>query len=107
MTDDMGSYRQVEEEFEEHNVVRHGSGEYVRGEIHTNTIENHFTIVKRGLVETYHHVGPQHLSRYMDEFDFRYSNREVSDVERATIALMGIDGKRLMYRDSSPENSIK
>jgi transposase-like protein len=101
ITDEMGSYRKVGEEFSEHNTVSHGSGEYVRGAIHTNTIENYFSVVKRGLVGTFHHVGPQHLRRYMGEFDFRYNNREVTDIERAEIALMGIDGKRLMYRDSS------
>ena len=100
MTDDMGAYNKVGQEFIEHNVIRHSSGEYARGEIHTNTIENYFSILKRGLVGTFHHVGPQHLRRYVGEFDFRYNNRKLSDVERATIALMGIDGKRLMYRDS-------
>jgi len=52
-------------------VVKHGKGEYSRGQIHTNTIESYFAILKRGLHGTFHHVGPQHLKRYIGEFDFR------------------------------------
>lgn len=79
---------------------RVGAGEYSRGEIHTNTIEGFFSILKRGLVGTFHHVGRQHLHRYVREFDFRYNNREVNDRERADVALLGIAGRRLLYRDS-------
>ena len=86
--------------FASHEFVRHGVGEYVRGKIHTNTIESYFSILKRGLVGTYHHVSKQHLKRYIGEFDFRYNNRRVSDAERADAALKGIEGKRLLYRDS-------
>ena len=80
-------------------MVKHSLGEYVRGPIHTNTIEGYFSILKRGLVGTFHHVGPRHLKRYIGEFDFRYNNRDISDQERADIALKGIDGKRLLYQD--------
>lgn len=76
-------------------------GKYVRGEVHTNIIENFFSILKRGLVGTYQHVGAKHLKRYIGEFVFRYNNRKITDIERATKALMGIEGKRLMYRYSS------
>jgi len=61
--------------------------------------------VKRGIVGVYHHVSPQHLKRYLGEFDFRYNNRialGVGDVDRTERALRGIVGKRLMYKDSSP-----
>lgn len=71
------------------------------GKAHTNTVEGYFSILKRGLIGTYHHVGSQHLSRYMSEFDFRYNNRTalgVSDAERTDKALQGISGKRLTYR---------
>lgn len=87
----------VASHFESHDYVRHSNGEYVRGKIHTNTIEGYFSILKRGLVGTYHHVGKQHLRRYVGEFDFRYNNRHISDVDRADKALKGIAGKRLMY----------
>jgi len=65
---------------------------YVRGEAHTNTVEGYFSILKRGIVGTYHHVGQQHLKRYLAEFDFRYNARTalgIGDVERTERALRG------------------
>lgn len=91
----------MDKEFDNHSVVCHSRGEYVRGPIYTNTIENYFSILKRGLVGVYQHVGPQHLKRYIGEFDFRYKFRKITDEDRREIALQGIEGKRLMYRDSS------
>jgi transposase-like protein len=90
-------------QFGEHASVNHGIGEYVRGDIHTNTIEGYFSIMKRGIHGTYHHVSQQHLKRYLAEFDFRYNERSalgVEDGERMTKSIKGIVGKRLMYRDS-------
>jgi transposase-like protein len=101
MTDDAGQYRHMGKEFDGHEVVNHGDGEYVRGDAHTNTIEGYFSILKRGIVGTYHHVSQQHLKRYLAEFDFRYNERSglgVSDELRAERALKGIVGKRLTYR---------
>jgi hypothetical protein len=72
----------------------------VRGNIHTNTVEGFFSILKRGVYGVYQHVSEAHLHRYLKEFDFRYSNREklgVNDVARASIALKGAKGKRLTY----------
>ena len=68
---------------------------------HTNTVENYFSILKRGIVGTYHHVSQQHLKRYLAEFDFRYNEREaleVSDSQRMEKSIGGIVGKRLTYR---------
>ncbi|CAN5285926.1 hypothetical protein BH09PSE1_BH09PSE1_11660 [soil metagenome] len=67
----------------------------------TNTVENYFSVFKRGVKGTYRHCGKKHLHRYLAEFDFRYSNRSANgceDVERAERALKGIVGKRLTYR---------
>lgn len=104
MTDDSGLYRGMRKHFKSHDVVKHMSGEYVRHKngrtIHTNTVEGFFSILKRGIVGTFHHVSKKHLHRYLSEFDFRYNAREVSDGERAVLAVKGIEGKRLMYRDS-------
>jgi hypothetical protein len=55
--------------------VNHSIGEYVRGDVHTNTFEGYFSILKRGINATYHHVSQKHLKRYLAEFDFRYSER--------------------------------
>ncbi len=101
MTDDAGQYSILGPEFEQHDVVCHSNGEYVRGEAHTNTLEGFFSILKRGLIGTYQHVSVQHLQRYVTEFDFRYNHRVklgYDDSDRTTAALKGITGKRLTYR---------
>lgn len=103
MTDEAFQYIKVGREFASHGVVHHGIGEYVRGDIHSNTVEGYFSVFKRGLMGTFHHVSPEHLKRYLCEFDFRYNYRIAagySDRERADMTLQGIGGKRLMYRDS-------
>jgi transposase-like protein len=97
MTDEASMYTKVGKEFASHNVVTHSAGEYVRGIAHTNTIEGFFSRLKRGLIGTYHHVGSQHLGRYVTEFDFRYNTRKITDAERAATVIGGIGGKRLMY----------
>jgi transposase-like protein len=99
MTDAFKSYHGLGREFASHGVVDH-MDEYVRGDIHTNTAENFFSILKRGINGVYHHVSEAHLPRYLDEFDFRYNARKMSDSERTVLALSKIEGKRLMYRDS-------
>jgi hypothetical protein len=78
--------------------VLHTGGEYVRGAAHSNTVENFFSIFKRGVIGTYHHMSECHLHRYTAEFDFRYNTRQISDKDRADISLKGIAGKRLTYR---------
>jgi transposase-like protein len=103
MTDEAHPYIKVGREFYKHDSVNHTAKEYVRGKAHTNTIESYFSVLKRGLIGTYHHVGAQHLARYMNEFDFRHNHRTalgVTDSERTDKALMGIEGKRLTYRPS-------
>jgi transposase-like protein len=97
MTDDWGGYKGIGKDFESHEAVVHSRKEYVRGRIHTNTIEGYFSILKRGLRGVYQHVGKRHLRRYVGEFDFRYNNRDISDDERTAVALKGIEGKRLLY----------
>lgn len=104
MTDESAVYPAAAREFSGHGTVNHSIEEYVRGQFwHTNTVENYFSILKRGIVGTYHHVSQAHLKRYVGEFDFRYNNRAglgVSDAERAIAALKGIEGKRLTYGGS-------
>lgn len=64
-----------------HDVIRHKS-EYVRGEIHTQTIESFWAILKRGLIGTYHHVDAGYLAQYVNEYEFRHNTRKVTDAER-------------------------
>jgi transposase-like protein len=81
-------------------AIDHSIGEYVRGDVHTNSVEGFFSILKRGITGVYHSVSEAHLQRYLTEFGFRYSNRSalgIEDVERAEIALRGAKGKRLTY----------
>lgn len=99
MTDEHQGYKNVGKEFIGHGVVAHSRGEYVRSTyFHTNTIEGFFSLLKRGIIGTYHHVSEAHLHRYTTEFDFRYNTRKMNDFERAEIALLGTAGKRLTYR---------
>lgn len=91
----------VGKEFASHEMVDHAIDEYVRGDAHSNTAEGYFSILKRGIIGTYHHVSEAHLGRYLAEFDFRYSNRSklgVDDSERTEKAILGIVGKRLTYQ---------
>ena len=110
MTDDAKQYIKVGKEFASHESVNHGAEEYVRGNVHTNTVEGFFSIFKRGMYGIYQHVSAQHLERYTTEFDFRYNHREklgFNDEARTTELLKGIGGKRLTYRrtDEAPTQS--
>lgn len=103
MTDESHVYRYLPFRFYAHVKVNHRSGEYVRGKVHTNTIEGYFSIFKRGMHGIYQHCSKKHLHRYLAEFDFRYSNRSatgIEDSERADLILRGIIGKRLTYNQS-------
>jgi transposase-like protein len=101
VTDEHQAYATVGWNFASHETVNHSLREYARGHVSTNTIEGFFSILKRGLFGTYQHVSEEHLQRYLNEFDFRYSHREklgVDDVSRASAALVATKGKRLTYR---------
>ena len=92
MTDEHSGYINVGREFTGHGVVAHSKGEYGRGPFHTNTIEGFFSLLKRGIIGTYHHVSEQHLARYCAEFDFRYNTRKLDDAERAYDFLAEVAG---------------
>src|SRR6266704_2213149 len=105
MTDDHPGYSGLGKHFRRHSTIRHSWKVYARKEgdvlISTNTIEGYFSILKRGINGVYHHVGKQHLHRYLSEFDFRYNSRHVEDGERSLLAIKKVTGKRPKYRDSS------
>ena len=85
----------------EHETVTHSAGEYVRGDVHTNTVEGLFSVFKRGMKGIYQHCAEKHLHRYLAEFDFRHNHRVrlgVNDAMRAEAALLGVVGRRLTYR---------
>lgn len=78
-TDDYKGYRYIDKNFP-HGMVHHGAGEYVHGNIHTNTIEGFWSLVKRGIIGTFHKVSRKYLPRYVNGFEFRYNNRENADI---------------------------
>jgi transposase-like protein len=84
-----------------HESVNHSRGEYVRGAVSTNRIEGFFSQLKRSIDGTYHRVSVEHLQRYLDEFDFRYSTRKLSDSDRALRIIEQGAGRRLTYRPSA------
>ena len=100
-TDESAIYTKIGTAFADHQTTTHSAEEYVRGIVHTNTVEGYFSVFKRGMKGVYQHCGKQHLHRYLAEFDFRYNNRVklgCGDVERSDRALRGVVGKRLTYR---------
>ena len=97
----------------DHEAIDHNK-QYVRkgknGSVHTNTLEGYFSIFKRGVIGTFHHIGEQHLDRYLAEFDFRPKYRAklgVNDEMRAERALKGIVGKRLTYRQTNAAHNAQ
>lgn len=94
-TDELASYAGLDKDYV-HQFVNHAEA-YVRGNVHTNGIENFWSLLKRGLKGTYVSVEPFHLFRYLDEQAFRYNNRKTKDAARFAMAVSGILGKRLTY----------
>jgi transposase-like protein len=90
--------------YAKHETVKHSRGVYVRGEIHTNTVENYFSVFKRGMKGTYQHCAEKHVHRYLAEFDFRYNHRialGINDAIRLDNLVTGIVGKRLTYETTN------
>lgn len=83
-----------------HRFTKHAKKQYAVGEVHSNTVESSFSLLKRGLVGTFHHVGEQHLQRYVVEFDYRWNMRKCTDKERSDSLLQRVAGKRLTYKGS-------
>jgi transposase-like protein len=82
----------------ERHTVNHGAGEFVRGDVHTNTAEGFISLLKRGIVGTFHHIGKGHLGKYVSEFEFRYNARKVADKDRPGLIVTSAEGKRLTYK---------
>ena len=99
MTDEGTVYPPITGEFAGHGTVNHSIEEYVRGGFwHTNTVESYFSILKRGITGTYHHVSARHLKRYLGEFDFRHNERSalgIDDAKRAKKAVSALPASGL------------
>jgi hypothetical protein len=110
MTDEGGADMKVGGEFAKHGYVNHSAGEYVRGDVHINTIEGYFSIFKLGIYGTYHHLSQKHLKRYLAEFDFRYNERSalgIDDKTGAAKAVKGVVGKRLTYHQPNQTGTAR
>ncbi|MCQ9208860.1 MAG: IS1595 family transposase, partial [Omnitrophica bacterium] len=92
MTDDLNLYRGLKFDGG-HQVVKHSHKEYVRGDVHTNTAESYFSLVKRSVRGTYHHISKKHLRKYLNEFEFRWNWRKIEDEILVRIAVkFGLSG---------------
>ena len=99
ITDDFSVYQGIGSEFVGgHESVCHSTREYVRGDVHTNTAESSFALMKRGLMGIYHSVSKEYLHRYLWQFDFVWNHRKLNDGERTVMAIKAAEGKRLMYK---------
>jgi ISXO2-like transposase domain len=101
MTDEHGGYVGIKPKYD-HRSVKHSAKEYVRKEkgvtVHTNTVESSFSLLKRGIVGSFHHVSKKHLPLYLHEFDFRWNHRKTTDGERMIAGIKQVTGKRLTYK---------
>lgn len=101
ITDENSAYTGIGAEYKGgHETVTHSAREYVRGDVHSNTIEGFFSIVKRGINGIYHAVSKEHLHRYLAEYEFRYNHRFLDDGPRTVAAIKAAEGKRLTYSAS-------
>ncbi len=100
-TDDFPAYRSIPKIFT-HKPVKHSAKEYTRREgdftVHTNTAESKFSLLKRGIIGTFHQVSKKHLPLYLAEFDHRFNHRKITDGERTVSALKMAEGKRLTLK---------
>jgi len=111
ITDEANLYTKVGREFEGgHEVVKHRWRQYVKPgtDIHSNTVEGVFSLIRRGVMGTFHSVSRKHLQNYLNEFQFRWNTRHVNDGERVAKAIKAMAGKRLEYRESveNPDYAI-
>ena len=102
-TDDYGGYRGKLKGFARHDVVNHSADEYARrnpdGTVsHVNSCESFFSLFKRGVIGSWHHVSREHLPKYASEFEFRWNTRKMTDGGRMAAGIPCVEGKRLMYR---------
>ena len=82
-----------------HVAVAHSHNVYVEGEVHTQGIESHWAMLKRGIVGTYHHISPKHTERYANEFAGRHNDRPADTIDQMGHMVKGMEGKRLRYED--------
>jgi transposase-like protein len=107
MTDDAGAYDFRFTQFHKipHSKIRHSRKEYVRGEVHTNTVENAFSLLKRAVIGTYHQLSIKHLQRYLNEFSYRFNRREDAEMFEKLVARM-VGEKPMPYSKLIEQNAF-
>jgi len=104
MTDDHGAYRSLRKAGWQHEIVAHSKDEWVRGNIHTQGIESFWSLFKRGVVGSFHQVSVKHLHRYLNEFSFRFNNREAEDMFGMIVLRLAL-GQALRYKTLTAKSS--
>lgn len=95
-TDEFPSYKGIGDHNTRHETVNHSEYEYVRGDVHTNSIENVWGLFKRSIVGTFHHMSVKHLDAYLDELEWRFNNRENPYLFRDTVRKL-IEAERIEF----------
>ena len=107
ISDALQSYVELRNDYN-HISIKHTVGDYrTKGDEHTNNIEGYWSILKRGIIGTFHFVSPQHLQRYCDEFAHRYNTRTTTTQEKFLAAIKNAHGNRLKYRELTPNQPKK
>lgn len=104
MTDELPAYEGIADADTRHETVKHGDNEWVRGECHTNTVESAWSLFKRSVIGSYHQVSAKHLERYLDEFEFRFNNRNNPYLFRDTLLRL-ISSENLEYKELTKEEA--
>ncbi|MCY3613187.1 MAG: IS1595 family transposase [Gemmatimonadetes bacterium] len=89
-----------------HSSVAHSEGEYVKGDVHTNSVESFWSMLKRGYHGVYHRISPKHLGRYAAEFAGRQNMRELDTIDQMRLLVRGLEGKRLRFTDLTADTGI-
>jgi transposase-like protein len=104
VTDEAPGYRGVADKDMLHATVNHWQKEYVRGIVHTNTLENVWSFFKRSVIGSYHQVSEKHLDRYLDEFEFRFNNRNNPYLFRDTLLRL-LQTSNLEYKNLTKDQA--
>ena len=88
MTDESRLYANLERRGFKHEIVIHSDKEWIRGDVHTQTIDSFWGLLKRGVVGTYHQISIKHLDRYITEFQYRWNNRQNQELFKITVACL-------------------
>jgi transposase-like protein len=104
MTDDFPAYDGCGDANTRHETVNHSAKEYVRGDVHTNTMENVWSLFKRSIIGSYHQISVKHLDRYLDELEFRFNNRDNPFLFRDTLLRL-LQTSNLEYKELTKEKA--